>query len=107
MILVLSLLLPTARFTQKTLDQQTFIAYTSGIISCSADGTPSPQISWSKQGGKSLDPIRFTQVSNGSLRIGFVKPEDNGTFTCTMKQTKGPQRVTSRDKNIVVTVIGE
>nr|XP_058962211.1 vascular endothelial growth factor receptor 3-like isoform X2 [Pocillopora verrucosa] len=94
-----------ARFTQKTLDQQTFIAYTSGIISCSADGTPSPQISWSKKGGKSLDPKRFTQVSNGSLRIGFVKPEDNGTFTCTMKQTKGPQRVTSRDKNIVVTVI--
>nr|XP_058962259.1 hemicentin-2-like [Pocillopora verrucosa] len=94
-----------ARFTEKTLNQQTFIAHTSGIISCSADGTPSPQISWSKKGGKSLDPKRFTQVSNGSLRIGFVKPEDHGTFICTMKQTKGPQRVTRRDKNILVTVI--
>ena len=89
------------------MDQRTLTAYTSGIISCSADGTPSPQISWSKKGGKSLDPIRFTQVSDGSLRIGYVKPEDDGTFTCTMKQTKGPQRVTSRDKNIVVTVISE
>ncbi|CAH3155132.1 unnamed protein product, partial [Pocillopora meandrina] len=95
-----------ARFTQKTLDQQTFIAYTSGIISCSAGGTPSPQISWSKKGGKSLDPRRFAQISNGSLRIGFVKPEDDGTFIiCTMTQTKGPQRVSSRDKNILVTVI--
>nr|XP_058952666.1 inactive tyrosine-protein kinase 7-like [Pocillopora verrucosa] len=94
-----------ARFTEKTLDQQTVIAYESGIISCSADGTPSPQISWSKKGRKSLDPKRFTQVSNGSLRIGFVKPEDDGTFTCTMKQTKGAKRVTSKDKDIRVRVI--
>ena len=89
------------------MDQQTVMAYTSGIISCSADGTPSPQISWSKKGRKSLDPKRFTQVSNGSLRIGFVKPEDNGTFTCTIKQTKGAQRVTSKDKDIRVKVISE
>ena len=88
------------------MDQRTLTAYTSGIISCSADGTPSPQISWSKQGGKSLDPIRFSQVSNG-MRISYVKPEDNGTFICAMKQTKGPKRVTSKDKNIQVTVISE
>ncbi|CAH3155120.1 unnamed protein product [Pocillopora meandrina] len=94
-----------ARFTEKTLDQQTVMAYTSGIISCSADGTPSPQISWSKKGRKSLDPKRFTQVSNDGLRIGFVKPEDDGTFTCTMKQTKGAKRVTSKDKDIRVRVI--
>ncbi|XP_066030097.1 fibroblast growth factor receptor 4-like [Pocillopora verrucosa] len=93
-----------ARFTEKTLDQQTLTAYTSGIISCSADGTPSPQISWSKKGGKSIDTRRFTQVSNG-MRISYVKPEDNGTFICAMKQTKGPKRVTSKNKNIQVTVI--
>ena len=89
------------------LDRQTFIAGTSGTISCSGDGRPSPHISWSKKGGKSLDPKRFTQVSNGSLRISYVKPEDDGTFTCTMKQTKGPKRVTSKDKSIRVRVISE
>ena len=89
------------------MSQQTYIASKSGIISCSADGKPNPQISWSKEGGKSLDPKRFTQVSNGSLRIGFVKPEDDGTFTCTMKQTKGAKRVTSKDKDIRVSVISE
>nr|XP_058946193.1 fibroblast growth factor receptor 3-like [Pocillopora verrucosa] len=94
-----------ARFTEKTLDQQTLTAYTSGIISCSADGKPSPQISWSKKGGKSLDSRRFTQVPSGSLRISYVKPEDDGTFTCTMKQTKGPRMVTTKDKHIRVTVI--
>ncbi|XP_066030697.1 fibroblast growth factor receptor homolog 1-like [Pocillopora verrucosa] len=94
-----------ARFTEKTLDQQTFIAYESGIISCSADGKPNPQISWSKKGGKPLDPKRFTPLSSGSLRIGPVKPKDNGTFTCTMKQTKGAKRVTSKDKDILVRVI--
>ena len=89
------------------MDQQTFIAYESGIISCSADGKPNPQISWSKKGGKPLDPKRFTQVSDGSLLIDPVKPKDNGTFTCTMKQTKGAKRVTSKDKDILVRVIGE
>ena len=83
------------------------MAYTSGIISCSADGTPSPHISWSKKGRNSLDPKRFTQVSNGNLRIGFVKPEDDGTFTCTMTQTIGAKKVTSKDKDIRVRVISE
>ena len=83
------------------------MAYNPGIISCSADGKPNPQISWSKEGGKSLDPKRFTQLSNGSLRIGFVKPEDDGTFTCTMTQTKGAKKVTSKDKDIRVRVISE
>ena len=41
------------------------------------------------------------------MRISYVKPEDNGTFICAMKQTKGPKRVTSKDKNIQVTVISE
>ena len=89
------------------MSEQTVIASESGIISCNADGKPNPQISWSKEGGKSLDPTRFTQVSNGSLRIGFVKREDDGTLTCTMKQTKGAKRVTSKDKNIRVRVISE
>ena len=83
------------------------MAYKPGIISCSANGKPNPQISWSKEGGKSLNPKRFTQVSDGSLRIHYVRPEDDGNYTCTMKQTKGAKRVTSKDKDIRVSVISE
>ena len=83
------------------------MAYKPGIISCSANGKPNPQISWSEKGGKSLNPKRFTKVSNNSLLIRSVRPEDDGTYTCTMKQTKGAERVTSNDKNIRVSVISE
>nr|XP_058969437.1 scavenger receptor cysteine-rich domain superfamily protein-like [Pocillopora verrucosa] len=96
-----------ARFTEKTLSRQTVMAYKPGIISCSANGKPNPEISWSKEGGKSLNQKRFTQVSDGSLRISSVRPEDDGTYTCTMKQSKGEERVTSKDKNIRVSVISE
>ena len=98
------LFLLTARFTEKTLSQQSLIAYTRGIISCSAEGTPSPQISWSKQGGKSLNQKRFSQLPSGSLQVNHVEPEDNGTYICTMKQNKGPRRVTHTDKTIDVLV---
>ena len=83
------------------------MAYKPGIISCSANGKPNPQISWSKEGGKSLNPKRFTQVSDGSLHIKSVRPEDDGNYTCTMKQSKGAKRVTSKDKDIRVSVISE
>ncbi|XP_022809906.1 roundabout homolog 1-like isoform X1 [Stylophora pistillata] len=96
-----------AKFTDNTLDQQTLTAGTSGIISCGAQGEPSPQIYWRKKGGNSFDHRRFTQVSNGSLHISPVKPEDNGTFICTSKQTKGAKRVTSNDKDILVTIRSE
>ena len=83
------------------------MAYKPGIISCSANGKPNPQISWSKVGGKSLNRKRFTQVSDGSLHIKSVRPEDDGNYTCTMKQSKGATRVTSKDKDIRVSVISE
>ncbi|XP_022777869.1 scavenger receptor cysteine-rich domain superfamily protein-like, partial [Stylophora pistillata] len=94
-----------AKFTKNTLDEQTLIADTSGLLSCGAEGVPSPQISWSKKGRNSLDHMRFYQVSNGSLFIRSVKYEDNGIFICTMKQTKGPKRITSNDKTILLTVM--
>ncbi|XP_022807420.1 fibroblast growth factor receptor-like [Stylophora pistillata] len=94
-----------AKFTEDTPNQQTMTAGKKGTIRCSAEGKPRPQISWRKKDGKPLSKGRFTPVSNGNLHISRVKPEDDGTFICRMKQTKGPKRVTSRDKNIKVTVI--
>ncbi|CAH3133335.1 unnamed protein product, partial [Pocillopora meandrina] len=96
----------SARFTENTRDQQSLIAYTSGIINCSAEGTPLPQITWRKQ-GETLVPNgrRFAQIPSGSLHIDLVHPEDGGTYTCIMAQNKGSERVTITAKNINVSVI--
>ena len=100
------LILPTARFTDSK-PQQSIIADSSGIISCSAEGTPTPQIEWKRQDEKQLDKGRITQVSNGSLYINLVHPRDNGTYICTFRQTKGSRRVTTNKQTINVFVISE
>ena len=103
-----SLFIPTARFTENTQGEQSLIADMFGIINCNAEGKPPPQITWSKQGRNLLlNGGRFSQIPSGSLHIDPVQPEDNGTYICTMKQNKGPNRVTSTPKNIHVSVIGE
>ena len=100
--------IPTARFTENTRDQQSLIAYTSGIINCSAEGTPLPQITWGKQGEKLVpNGRRFAQIPSGSLHIDLVHPEDGGTYRCTITQNKGSKRFTIKAKNISVSVIGE
>ncbi|XP_022777681.1 hemicentin-1-like isoform X2 [Stylophora pistillata] len=95
-----------ARFTENTQGEQSLITDMFGIINCSAEGKPPPLIIWSKQGRNLLlYGGRFSQIPSGSLRIDPVQPEDNGTYICTMKQNKGPNRVTSTHKNILVSVI--
>lgn len=83
------------------------IAGTLGIIHCSSEGTPSPQIRWSKQGGMEVDLRRFIQLSNGSLHINPVHEVDKGTYICVMKQNKGADRVTGDHKIISVSIISE
>ena len=87
--------------------QQNLIADTSGIISCSAEGNPTPQISWSRQDGKQLNKERFRQLSNGSLHISLVQSGDTGTYICTMKQNKGSDSLTSKKQTIKVSVLSE
>ena len=96
----------TARFT-KVNPRQRIIADASGIISCSAEGTPTPQIEWKRQDEIPLNKERFTQLSNGSLRINPVHRQDSGTYICTFRQTKGRKRVTRKDQTINVFVISE
>ncbi|KAJ7388610.1 Hemicentin-1 [Desmophyllum pertusum] len=95
-----------ARFSEKA-PKQSLIVDTSGIINCSAEGTPSPLISWNKQDGVLMykPKGRFRQFSNGSLHVDPVHPGDNGTYICTMKQYKGTDRVTSTPQTIKVSVI--
>jgi len=100
------LILPTARFTYLK-PQQSIIADSSGIISCSAEGTPTPQIDWRRQDGTPLYKRRFTHLSDGSLYIDPVQPQDDGTYICTFRQTKGSKRVTTSVQTIDVFVISE
>jgi len=100
------LILPTARFIDLK-PQQSIIADSSGTISCSAEGTPTPQIEWKRQDGIPLDEGRFIQLSNGSLYINPVHPHDNGTYICTFIQSKGSKRVTTKEQAINVLVISE
>jgi len=102
----MSLFLLIARFTEIS-HKQIVIAGASGIISCSAEGTPIPQIEWRRQNNKPLDKGRFTQLSNGSLNINPVHPQDKGTYICTFTQSKGSRRVTIKDQTIKVFVISE
>ena len=102
----LLLFLPTARFTEKN-PEQSIIAHDSGIISCSAEGTPTPQIEWKREYEIPLDKGRFTQLFNGSLYINPVHPQDNGTYICTFRQSKGSKRVTTKEQAINVFVIRE
>ena len=97
---------PTARFTDQK-SQQSIISDSSGIISCSAEGTPTPQIEWRRQDGIPLDKGRFTQLSNGSLYVKPVYPQDDGTYICTFRQSKGSERVTTKEQTIKVSVISE
>ena len=100
------LILSTARFTGEN-SQQSIIAGASGIIGCSAEGTPTPTIEWKRQDGIPLDKGRFTQLSNGSLYVKPVHPQDNGTYICTFIQSKGKKRVTRKKQTISVCVISE
>jgi len=100
------LIFSTARFTDLRPEQNIIVA-TSGIISCSAEGTPTPQIEWRRQDEIPLDKGRFTQLSEGSLYINQVHPQDKGTYICIFRQTKGSRMVTRMEHTINVFVISE
>ena len=88
--------------------QQTLPSGTSAIVKCSAVGTPKPQFDeWKKDGNKTLDKGRFTHMSNGNLRVYPVRSEDQGNYTCAMKQNKGDRRVTTKFRIIHVSVVGK
>ncbi|XP_044180580.1 hemicentin-1-like isoform X2 [Acropora millepora] len=91
-------------FTQKT-PIQTFISGQPGIIHCSALGNPTPQFKWSRQDGRSLQGWRFIQLASGSLKVKPVRREDNGTYICTIKQSRGSDSTSEKSQSIIVRVI--
>ena len=93
-----------AEFRNK-LPRQTLISGKSGEIKCTGVGTPDPQFEWKRDGNKAFDNRRFTQMSNGSLRVSSVKPGDEGIYICTMKQNK-KHSTSTENQDINVSVIG-
>ena len=51
------------------------------ILTCTADGNPSPKVTWSKLHG-SLSVGRHVIESSGSLIVKDVKPGDEGIYRC-------------------------
>lgn len=51
---------------------------------CTATGTPTPVFTWAKDGAKfqSGTPVHISILSNNSLVITGVKPEDAGQYQC-------------------------
>ena len=55
---------------------------------CSATGSPSPIVTWSKLGGI-IPSDRQQEPSPGSLRIINLQPSDDGTYVCTAQNFLG------------------
>ena len=87
--------------------KQTFISGGSGIIPCRALGNPAPQFKWSRKDGRTLQSWRFSQLANGSLRVRSIGREDNGTYICTIKQSRGSDSISEKSQSIIVWVIGK
>ncbi|XP_068757719.1 neural cell adhesion molecule 1-like [Montipora capricornis] len=85
--------------------QQPLIYGRPGKIRCTAEGNPPPQFEWRKNHSLLLEKDRFTQLSDGSLQIDKVGREDKGAYKCSIKQTKGSERITVYSQVINVSVI--
>ena len=58
------------------------------ILKCSADGNPTPQITWSKMNSR-LPVGRHKVESSGTLILKDVRPEDDGVYSCEAKNLLG------------------
>ncbi|CAH3036554.1 unnamed protein product, partial [Porites lobata] len=58
------------------------------ILKCSADGNPTPQITWSKMNSR-LPVGRNKVEASGALILKDVRPEDEGVYSCEAKNLLG------------------
>ena len=58
------------------------------ILKCSADGYPTPQVTWSKLNSQ-LPVGRHVVESSGALILKYVRPGDEGVYSCKAKNLLG------------------
>ncbi|KAM5147900.1 hemicentin-1 [Mantella aurantiaca] len=58
-------------------------------LPCEALGTPSPTITWQKEGVGIKTGGRYVMFSNGTLNIAYVTQKDGGTYTCIAQNSAG------------------
>uniref|UniRef100_A0A674DCA7 Heparan sulfate proteoglycan 2 n=1 Tax=Salmo trutta TaxID=8032 RepID=A0A674DCA7_SALTR len=66
---------------------------------CRAGGTPSPGLTWKKQGGQLPPQTRMERTDIGTLLIPNIKSSDSGTYLCV-----GTNSIGSSEARIEVTV---
>lgn len=75
-------------------------------LECAAEGHPSPQIAWQKDGGTDFPAARERRMhvmpDDDIFFIANVKTEDMGVYSCTAQNTAG-----SLSANATLTVLGE
>ncbi|XP_053178575.1 hemicentin-1 [Scomber japonicus] len=58
-------------------------------LQCQADGSPSPSVTWHKDGQPLSESVRERVLSSGSLQIAFIQPSDTGRYTCIAANVAG------------------
>lgn len=56
---------------------------------CQAEGHPSPEVTWHKDGQLVTESVRQRVLNSGSLQIAFAQPSDTGRYTCTAINVAG------------------
>ncbi|KAL2089466.1 hypothetical protein ACEWY4_014154 [Coilia grayii] len=59
------------------------------LLNCQASGEPAPIIHWSRHGRPLLANQRFTQLTNGSLRLASAQKEDTAEYECVARNLMG------------------
>uniref|UniRef100_H0XAK9 Hemicentin 1 n=1 Tax=Otolemur garnettii TaxID=30611 RepID=H0XAK9_OTOGA len=66
------------------------------VLPCQADGLPSPDVTWQKDGRAVVDSVRQRVLSSGSLQIAFAQPQDAGQYTCTAANVAGSSSASTK-----------
>ncbi|XP_018620315.2 leucine-rich repeat and immunoglobulin-like domain-containing nogo receptor-interacting protein 4b [Scleropages formosus] len=67
---------------------------TTVVFDCSADGDPSPSISWMSNQQKALSSTgRVRVLNNGTLEVRYAQVQDSGTFLCMASNAAGNDNI--------------